>query len=117
MRHNHDAESDYLFDTTPDWSKMKEEGYRWMTESVKLLARTRVKDVTPTLCFEHVLQKGMQDVRVACWVGKLWSETVAIPRRKGEKASSASAWWFRLLPIPDLRRCLIRCTIRQHRLS
>lgn len=79
VRHNHDGESEYLFRTTPDWSRMKEEGCRWMTEEGKLLARTGVEDVTPTLCFEHGLQRGMQDVLVSCWVGKLWSEMVAIP--------------------------------------
>ena len=87
VRHNHDGESEYLFRTTPDWSRMKEEGCRWMTEDGKLLARTGVEDVTPTLCFEHGLQKGMQDVLVSCWVGKLWSEMVAIPREGEEKPS------------------------------
>ena len=89
VRHDHNGESEYLFRTTPDWSRMKEEGCRWMTEEGKLLARTGVEDVTPTLCFEHGLQRGMQDVLVSCWVGKLWSETVAIPRKGGEKASQA----------------------------
>ena len=69
--------------------RMKEEGCRWMTEEGKLLARTAVEDVTPTLCFEYGLQKGMQDVLVSCWVGKLWSEMVAIPRKGKEKASQA----------------------------
>lgn len=84
-RHNHKGESEYLFRTTPDWSKMKEEGCRWMTEEGKLLARTGIEDVTPTLCFEIGLERGIQDVLVACWVGKLWSETVALPRRNAEK--------------------------------
>lgn len=81
VRRNHDGDSEYLFRTTPDWSKMKEEGCRWMTEDGKLLARTGVEDVTPTLCFEQGLQREMQDVVVACWVGKLWSETVAIAKK------------------------------------
>ena len=89
VRRNHDGESEYLFRTTPDWSRMKEEVCRWMTEEGKLLARTGAEDVTPTLCFELGLQREMQDVLVSCWVGKLWSEMVAIPRKGEEKASRA----------------------------
>jgi len=86
VRHNHDGDSDYLFRTTPDWSKMKEEGCRWMTEDGRLLARTGMEDVTPTLCFELGLERDLQDVLVACWVGKLWSETVPLPKKEGERA-------------------------------
>ena len=42
-----------MFRTTPDWSRMKEEGCRWMTEDGTLLARKGAEDVTPTLCFEY----------------------------------------------------------------
>ena len=90
VRHYHDGGSEYLFRTTPDWARMKEEGCRWMTEDGKLLARTGMEDVTPTLCFEHGLQREMQDVLVSCWAGKLWSETVAIPKKGKEKASRES---------------------------
>lgn len=84
-RHIHDGESDYLFRNTPDWSKMKEEGCRWMTEDGTLLARTSTEDnITPVLTFEHGLQKGMQDVIVSCWIGKLWSETAALQGREAE---------------------------------
>ena len=86
VRHNHDGESDYLFRTTPDWSRLKEEGCRWMTEDGKLLARTSMVDVTPVLCFEHGLERKMQDIIVCCWVGKLWSEAVALQRKEREKA-------------------------------
>ena len=86
IRHNHDDESDYLFRTTPDWSRLNEEGCRWMTEDGKLLARTSMVDVTPVLCFEYGLERKMQDVIVCCWVGKLWSEAVALQRREREKA-------------------------------
>ena len=86
VRHNHDDESDYLFRTTPDWSRLSEEGCRWMTEDGKLLARTSMVDVTPVLCFEYGLERKMQDVIVCCWVGKLWSEAVALQRREREKA-------------------------------
>ncbi len=57
-----------------------------MTEEGKLLARTGMEDVTPTLCFEHGVEKPMQDVLVSCWVGKLWSEAVTGQMREGEKA-------------------------------
>lgn len=70
VRHNDEEESEYICRITPDWSRMKE-GCRWMTEDGNLLAGTGVEDVTPTLCFEHGLQRGMQNVLVACWVGKL----------------------------------------------
>jgi len=78
--------SEYLFRTTPDWSEVKEESCRWMTEEGKLLARTGTEDVTPTLCFEHGVEKPMQDVLVSCWVGKLWSEAGARQMREGEEA-------------------------------
>lgn len=77
-------ESEYLFRTTPDWSKMKEEGCRWMTEDGKLLMRTGMEDVTPTLCFEAGVDKPMRDVLVSCWVAKLWSEAVALQKRERE---------------------------------
>lgn len=87
VRHNHtDGESECLFRTTPDWSRMKEEGCGWMTEDDTLLARTSMEDVTPVLCFEIGLERKMQDVIWSCWVGKLWSEAVALQRREGEKA-------------------------------
>ena len=86
VRHNHDGESDYLFRTTPDWAKMKEEGCQWMTEDRKLLARTGIEDVTPILCFEDGLERALQDVLLSCWVGKLWSETVALQKRDGDNA-------------------------------
>ena len=85
VRHNHDGESKYLFRTTPDWASKKEEGCRWMTEEGKLLAKTGVEDISPMLCFEPGLQSGIKNVLVSCWVGKLWSETVAISRKGGEK--------------------------------
>jgi hypothetical protein len=87
VRHNHDGQSDYLFRTTPDWSKMNEEGCQWMTEDRKLLARTGLEDVTPVLCFEHGLKRELQDVLVSCWVGKLWSETLALQKRNEDKGS------------------------------
>ena len=81
-----EEESEYLFRTTPDWSKLKEEGCRWMTEEGKLLMRSGCEDVTPTLCFEHGIEKEMQDILVSCWVGKLWSEAIALLGREGEDA-------------------------------
>lgn len=80
VRQEHASKSEYLFRTTPDWSKAKEEGCRWMTEDGNLLARTGVEGVTPTLCFELGLANEMQDILVSCWAAKLWSETVASRR-------------------------------------
>ena len=88
-RHVHDEGSDYLFRTTPDWSKMKEEGCRWMTEDGALLARTGMEDVTPVLTFEHGVQKGMQDVVVSCWVGKLWSEAASLQGRETKTSTQS----------------------------
>ncbi|KAI4121098.1 MAG: hypothetical protein LQ347_006957 [Umbilicaria vellea] len=33
IHHKYDGNTDYLFRTTPDWCKMKEEGCRWMMEN------------------------------------------------------------------------------------
>ena len=80
VRQEHDGGSDYLFRTTPDWSKVKHEGCRWMTEDGQLLARTGLEGVTLTLCFELGLGTQMQDILVSCWTAKQWSETVASRR-------------------------------------
>ena len=80
VRQEYDRGSDYLFRTTPDWSKVKHEGCRWMTENGQLLARTGLEGVTPTLCFELGLETQMQDVIVSCWAAKQWSETVGSRR-------------------------------------
>lgn len=85
VRRNHDGEGEYLFRTTPDWSRMKEEGCRWMTEDGELLGRTGVEGVTPTLCFERGLQKERQDILVSCFVGKLWSETICQTAKEEDK--------------------------------
>lgn len=79
--HEYEGNKDYLFRTTPDWSKMKEEGCRWMTERGTLLARTGLEGVTPVLTFEHGSDRQMHDILITCWVTKLWSEMVAMQRR------------------------------------
>ena len=63
---------------------MKNESCRWTTKDGTLLARTSMEDVTPVLTFEEGLNKGLQDVIVSCWIGKLWSEAVAAQNRDGE---------------------------------
>jgi ankyrin repeat protein len=88
IHHNHDGIRDYLFRTTPDWSKVKEESCRWSTEDGTLLARTGVQGVTPVFTFEHGSDRQMQDILVTCWIAKLWSETVALQRRGGQAALS-----------------------------
>ncbi len=77
VHHCHEDTKTYLFRTTPDWSKVKDEECRWMTEEGKLLARTGWEDATPNMRFEHGVEREMQDVLVSCWTAKLWSETVA----------------------------------------
>lgn len=79
--HDHDCEREYMFRTTPDWSKLKDEGCRWMTESGTLLARTSLEGVTPVITFEHGPERQMQDILVVCWVAKLWSEALAMQKR------------------------------------
>lgn len=78
--HHHQGARDYLFRTTPDWSKMKEDGCHWMTEDGTLLARSGLEGVTPVFTSEHGSERQMQDILVTCWVAKLWSETVALQR-------------------------------------
>ena len=77
--HHLDGAKDYLFRTTPDWSKLKEDSCRWMTENGTLLARSGLDGVTPVLTFEYGSDRGMHDILVSCWIAKLWSETVASP--------------------------------------
>ena len=73
--------TEYLFRTSPDWAKSKEQGCRWSTEVGTLLARTGTEGVTPWLTFEPNLGREMEDILVSCWTAKLWSESVALPRR------------------------------------
>lgn len=75
--HHLDGLKDYLFRTTPDWSRLKEDGCRWMTENGTLLARSGLDGVTPVFTFEPGSDRTMHDILVSCWTAKLWSETVA----------------------------------------
>lgn len=84
VHHVHNGNKNYLFRTTPDWSKMREEGCRWMKEDGTLLARTGLEGVTPVITFEHGSERAMQDVLTTCWVTKLWSEMVAMQSRGSE---------------------------------
>ncbi len=82
VRHNLEGNSKpYLLRTTPEWSKNKEEDSRWMIEDSILQARSGWDDATPWICFELGIERQMQDLIVACWVVKLWSETAALQRR------------------------------------
>lgn len=86
--HEYGSNKDYLFRTTPDWSKMKEEGCRWMTENGTVLARTSLEGVTPVFTLEHGSDREMQDILITCWVAKLWSEMVAM-QSKGSSGQAA----------------------------
>ncbi|KAI9721649.1 MAG: hypothetical protein M1828_005016 [Chrysothrix sp. TS-e1954] len=70
----------YLLRTTPEWSTSKEEDSRWMMDDGLLQARSGWDDATPWLCIEKGVGLQMQDLIVACWVFKLWSETAALQR-------------------------------------
>jgi hypothetical protein len=76
VHHIHEAGTTYLFRTTPDWSRTKEEECRWLTDEGQLLARTGWEDKTPNMRFEQGIESEMQDVLVSCWAAKLWSENV-----------------------------------------
>ena len=84
---NNDGTICLLFRTTPDWSKTQGEGNRWVTDDGKLMAKSGGSDAdgagTPTLTFEGGMSKNMEDLLVACWVAKLWSETVILRKRDG----------------------------------
>lgn len=86
---DHIGHSNILYRTTPDWSTAYDGGSRWITDDGKLLARSGFDIVTsgfggaiPTLTFEPGLQKPMQDFLVACWIAKLWFETVTLQKPK-----------------------------------
>ncbi|KAL8684464.1 MAG: hypothetical protein Q9224_006336, partial [Gallowayella concinna] len=80
VRHNTEGSSKpYLFRTTPEWSKKKEED-RWMLEDGALRARSGCDDATPWICLELGVDRQMQDLIVTCWIVKLWSETASLQR-------------------------------------
>lgn len=84
VRHNHPEakDQDYLFRTTADWNTLNDEKEAsWITEDSKLLARTGWDDDTPNICFETGLDRQTMDLMVACWVTKLWSETITLKKR------------------------------------
>lgn len=86
---DHIGHSEILYRTTPDLFTAYDGGSQWITDDGKLLARSGFDIVTsgfggaiPTLTFESGLQKPMQDFLVACWIAKLWSETVTLQKPK-----------------------------------
>ncbi|KAK6430789.1 hypothetical protein LTR95_013053 [Oleoguttula sp. CCFEE 5521] len=88
-----ETKSEYLFRTSPDWTKTKEQGCRWSIEDGTLLARTGTEGVTPWLTFELGLDRTMEDILVTCWAAKLWSESVALPvRSRGPSVDTEQSW-------------------------
>jgi hypothetical protein len=81
IHHDHDGAESLLLRTTPDWSKMKDDGSRWVSGEGKLLARTGGNP--PALCFEDGLEAGFQDMMITCWIAKLWCDTVALRKAEG----------------------------------
>lgn len=71
-----------LFRTTPDWSKGEDDGNQWITDDGTLLAKSGDCSGAPILTFECGLERHMQDLLVACWVAKLWSEKVTVRKNR-----------------------------------
>lgn len=94
FHYDNNGSSDLVLRTTPDWSKNQDEGNRWATEDGKLLAKSGIQAATsgpekmvkgiPTLTFEKGLERNMEDLLVACWTAKLWSETVVLWKLEGK---------------------------------
>lgn len=88
VHYDNDGTLGLLFRTTPDWSKTQGEGNRWATDDGKLLGKSGIQaakgglgEVTrriPTFTFERGLERNMEDLLVACWVAKMWSEMVVL---------------------------------------
>lgn len=78
-----DGALDLIFRTTPDWSSGQDEGNRWITDDGKLLAKSGMALGRPVLTFERGLERHTQDLLIACWVSKLWSEHAALRQREG----------------------------------
>ena len=80
--HESDSGSDILFRVTPDWTPNQGQGNRWITDDGKLLAKSGLLLEAPSLTLEQGLDRSLQDLLVACWIAKLWSEHAS--RRKLE---------------------------------
>lgn len=90
IHYDNDGTSTLLFRATPDWSKARDEGNRWVTDEGKLLAKNGLEAAMhgkeagiPTLTLERGLERHVQDLLVACWIGKVWSEKVILQKREG----------------------------------
>lgn len=84
--HHTDSETktaDLLFRTTPEWSVAVEKGCRWVTAGGQLLAKSTLHLEAPTLTLEPGLDRETQDILVACWAAKFWSDTVTLQKREG----------------------------------
>ena len=75
--HDHGGSTDLLFRTTPEWSESSSEdqGSRWTTENGRLLARTG-DGLECKMRVGHALDPKLLDVLVACWIAKVWSDTL-----------------------------------------
>ncbi|KAI9774241.1 MAG: hypothetical protein M1839_001743 [Geoglossum umbratile] len=69
--------------TTPDWSRPEDtQGWRWVDKTGKLLARMG-GGWAPHLTLEREVDTQTQDIIVACYVAKIWSDMVTIQRWYG----------------------------------
>ena len=75
--------AEFLFRTTPEWSMADEKACRWVTVGGHLLAKSTLHLEAPTLTLEPGQDRETQDILVACWVGKIWSDTVTLQKRDG----------------------------------
>ena len=94
IHYDNDGILGLVFRTTPDWSETRYDGIRWATDDGKLLAKSGIQaakgglreitKVIPTLTFERGLERNMEDLIVACWVAKIWSEMVVNQKLEGK---------------------------------
>lgn len=86
IHHEDEGPLSLLFRTTPDWSKAQDEGVRWITDDGQLLAKSgfEAREGTgadsPSITFERGMERHMQDLLVASWIAKLWSENITFAK-------------------------------------
>jgi len=79
-----------LLHTSQDWSTSATSDCRWMLKNGLLLARSGWEASSPRLCLtSERTGKTLQDLLVACWVAKLWSEAPVAGMRHRRSSSSA----------------------------
>ncbi|KAI9780846.1 MAG: hypothetical protein M1839_006473 [Geoglossum umbratile] len=90
--HSNSTETALLQATSPDWQNTQDPGgWRWVSgKERKLLARAS-SGWPPALCLEDGLEVQMENFLVACWVAKIWSDTMT---RQGQDSSIDISWSY-----------------------